>query len=167
MSVASFTFQRGLHHPVDPYQIVHALTLMHSLHIKSELIYDAAAQGGDGWKICENLRFCVQCGWLEHTRQPGLFNVTIAGAVLDWSFYREPVALNILGNGADWEALFVNGVLVDQCHAFRLVDLAEYAPIGSINIGDIPPEVNAVLQDCGEFPEGISLADALAFTGGR
>ena len=73
--------------------------------------------------------------------------------------------LVILSNNDDWQALFSNGVLVEQAHEIVPNDLAKHVPIASIAYEDMPLPVIKTLYDCGQFPEGISLEDARVFAG--
>lgn len=73
--------------------------------------------------------------------------------------------LVILTNNDDWQALFKDGVLVEQAHEITIWDVAKHVPIASLRYEDMPLSVNKTLYDYGEFPHGIRLEDARVFGG--
>ncbi len=64
--------------------------------------------------------------------------------------------------GDDWEALFVDGVLLDQGGRISLQDIARHCPIASLRQEHMDDNVHDRLQQIGQFDTGISLADAKA-----
>ena len=75
--------------------------------------------------------------------------------------------LVILTNNCDWQALFLDGKLVQQAHEIVPTDLAKHCPIGSIAYEETSLAVHRHLQVVGQFPDDISLEQARAFTGAQ
>lgn len=73
--------------------------------------------------------------------------------------------LVVLTNNDDWQALFKNGVLVEQAHEIVPADLAKHCPLGSFTYEDMPLAVIKHLYDAGQFPDGITLEDARRYDG--
>lgn len=73
--------------------------------------------------------------------------------------------LVILGGGEEWQALFKDGVLVEQAHEIVPADLAKHVPIASLKYEDMPLAVVKHLDLAGEFPAGITLDAARRYTG--
>lgn len=72
--------------------------------------------------------------------------------------------LVILSNNDDWQALFKDGVLVEQAHEIVPADLAKYVPIASITYEEMPLDVVRHLYRVGDFPGGFTLEEARAYT---
>lgn len=72
--------------------------------------------------------------------------------------------LVILSNNDDWQALFSNGVLVEQAHEIVPNDLAKHCPIASIRYEDISLAVTRCLYQVGAFPSDITLEAARVYT---
>lgn len=73
--------------------------------------------------------------------------------------------LVIFGGGEEWQALFKDGVLVEQAHEIVPADLAKHVPIASLKYEDMPLEVVKYLYEAGDFPHGITLDAARRYTG--
>ena len=97
----------------------------------------------------------------------GLIAGTLSGIEANTRFPATPNLnhLVVLTNNDDWQALFCNGVLVEQAHEIVPNDLAKHCPIASFTYEDMPLEVIKHLYEAGMFPDGITLEAARLYTG--
>lgn len=68
--------------------------------------------------------------------------------------------VKILTNCDDWEALFVNGKLVDQQHKIRIQDLVQYNPMNLERV-ELSNEGCEWLYDHGSFDYNMAFEEAV------
>lgn len=93
---------------------------------------------------------------------------TIVGAETYGQTVFEPVRLHdlvIYSNNDDWQALFKDGLLVEQGHEITPFDLGKHCPAASIAYEEMEMPVIRRLYEIGEFAPGTTLAEARALVG--
>lgn len=73
----------------------------------------------------------------------------------------------IYDNGDDWQAMFVNGVLVEQAHHITVEDLSDHCPIGKIERIEMSRPVRDFVRRVGDFDPGITFEAAQALKPGK